>query len=322
MNQPKISVIVPVYNAEKWLRRCVDSILAQTYTDFELLLVDDGSTDSSGAICDEYGTIDHRVRPFHKPNGGASSTRNLALDNAKGEWITFCDADDYVYPNWLDNFIKAGNLDNYDIITQGLLCSRSISGSNNSETSYSVQTCNSDILKYCEILFQANVLGYLVIKLFRKSIIDNNNIRFNEYIKLREDLVFFLEYCSHCNKEAISVSNIGYYYFVPDWSKKYTFEKESSLTYYRSAFAIVRKLGIDLQSKLRREIREGYINLLINIFKNSNTNYQKKLLPEIKDILNTDRTVCQMNRLSKFIIYYDFSNLISLCFLKLYCKIK
>lgn len=81
---PRISIIVPVYNAEQTLRRCVDSILAQTFTDFELLLVDDGSTDGSGAICDEYAGIDGRVRVFHKPNGGVSSARNLGLDNAIG----------------------------------------------------------------------------------------------------------------------------------------------------------------------------------------------------------------------------------------------
>ena len=80
MNNHRISVIVPVYNAEKWLRRCVDSILAQTYTDFELLLIDDGSTDGSGAICDEYAEKDSRVKVFHKPNGGVSSARNLGLD--------------------------------------------------------------------------------------------------------------------------------------------------------------------------------------------------------------------------------------------------
>lgn len=319
---PRISVIVPVYNAEKWLRRCIDSILAQTFTDFEVLLVDDGSTDGSGAICDEYATVDPRVCVFHKPNGGASSARNFALDNAKGLWVTFCDADDYVFPNWLYNFIKVDNLDKYDIINQGLLCSGSILGNNNNETSYSVQACQSDIVKYCEALLKANVLGYLVIKLFRKSIINENKIRFNEKIKLREDFVFFLEYCSHVEKAAISIPQIGYYYFVPDWSKKYTFEKISSLTYYRHAFANVKKLGFDVHSILRREIREGYINLLISLFKNSKTNYQRELLLEIKDILNTDRKVCQMNRLSKFIIFYDFSNLISLWYLKLYCKIK
>lgn len=96
MNNPQISVIVPVYNAEKWLRRCVDSILAQTFTDFELLLIDDGSTDGSPAICDEYAVKDSRVRVFHKPNGGVSSARNLGLDHALGEWICFVDSDDRI----------------------------------------------------------------------------------------------------------------------------------------------------------------------------------------------------------------------------------
>ena len=105
MNIPFISVIVPVFNAEKSLHRCVDSILTQKYTDFELLLINDGSTDSSGAICDRYAAKDSRVRVFHKENGGASSARNLGLDNARGEWITFCDSDDFVDKDWLKNYI-------------------------------------------------------------------------------------------------------------------------------------------------------------------------------------------------------------------------
>ena len=96
---PQISVIVPVYNTEKYLHRCIDSILAQTFTDFELLLIDDGSTDNSGTICDEYATKDSRVRVFHKKNGGVSSARNLGVDNAKGEWVTFVDSDDCVPQN-------------------------------------------------------------------------------------------------------------------------------------------------------------------------------------------------------------------------------
>lgn len=93
---PKISVIVPVYNTEKYLHRCIDSILAQTFTDFELLLIDDGSKDNSGTICDEYAAKDSRVRVFHKKNGGVSSARNLGLDNASGEWVTFVDSDDWI----------------------------------------------------------------------------------------------------------------------------------------------------------------------------------------------------------------------------------
>ena len=104
-----ISIIVPIYNAGKTLHRCIDSILSQTYTSWELLLVDDGSTDSSGVICDEYAAQDARVRVFHKENGGVSSARNVGLDHARGEWITFVDSDDYIEENFLRSF--EGNLD-------------------------------------------------------------------------------------------------------------------------------------------------------------------------------------------------------------------
>lgn len=95
---PTISVIVPVFNVEKYLCCCVDSILAQTFTDIEVLLVDDGSTDASGTICDAYAQQDSRVRVFHKENGGASSARNLGLDEATGKWVLFVDSDDMVAP--------------------------------------------------------------------------------------------------------------------------------------------------------------------------------------------------------------------------------
>lgn len=93
---PKISVIVPVYKVEQYIHRCVDSILAQSFTDFEIILVDDGSPDNCGKICDEYAQKDSCVKVFHKPNGGVSSARNLGLNNAKGEWVTFIDSDDYI----------------------------------------------------------------------------------------------------------------------------------------------------------------------------------------------------------------------------------
>ena len=108
-NIPKISVIIPVYNTEKYLHRCIDSVLVQTFTDWEMLLIDDGSTDDSAIICDEYAAKDERIRVFHKENGGVSSARNLGLDHAQGEWITFVDSDDYIEENFLKSF--DGNLD-------------------------------------------------------------------------------------------------------------------------------------------------------------------------------------------------------------------
>lgn len=116
MKAPKISVIVPVYNTEKWLQRCVDSILAQTFTNFELLLIDDGSIDNSGAICDEYAERDLRICVFHKPNGGVSSARNLGLDNAHGEWITFVDSDDWIEHDAVERLLDKAKETNADII--------------------------------------------------------------------------------------------------------------------------------------------------------------------------------------------------------------
>ena len=91
-----LSVIVPVYNSKEHLSRCIDSILSQSFSDFELLLVDDGSKDGSGAVCDAYSEKDSRVRVFHKENGGVSSARNVGIENADGQWLTFIDSDDWI----------------------------------------------------------------------------------------------------------------------------------------------------------------------------------------------------------------------------------
>lgn len=117
---PKISCIVPVYNVEKYLRRCVDSILNQTFTDFELILVDDGSLDNSPAICDEYAVKDSRIKVIHKVNGGVSSARNVGLDVAKGEWICFVDSDDLIEADYMQKMYEAAINNNSDFIMCGI----------------------------------------------------------------------------------------------------------------------------------------------------------------------------------------------------------
>lgn len=102
INKPTVSVVIPVYNVEAYLCECVDSVLAQTMQDFEIILVDDGATDSSGAICDRYDHQDPRVRVIHQPNGGLSAARNTGLDAAVGEYVYFLDSDDYIAPNSLE----------------------------------------------------------------------------------------------------------------------------------------------------------------------------------------------------------------------------
>lgn len=209
MNNPKISVIVPVYNVEKYLRRCIDSILAQTFTDFELLLIDDGSKDSSGEICDEYAGKDERVRVFHKDNGGVSSARNLGLDNAKGEWIWFVDSDDVINPN-IDLSSVLTNISDEDYvlfngeefsddedINQALFCKDF-----KVDKSYDK---NEFLLKYvCHNHF---LLWY------KRSLIEKYGIRFTEGMKVAEDEEFQLKYliiCSH----PIKVDGTLYFYRI------------------------------------------------------------------------------------------------------------
>lgn len=185
-----ISVIVPVYNTEKYLHRCVDSILAQTFTDFELLLIDDGSTDSSGAICDEYAQKDSRVRVFHKENGGVSSARNLGLDKAKGKWVTFVDSDDWIKESFL-NKLYINEIESVDIVISYANYVGKPNYKNYIEGKYKIELV--------ELLFLHNDLAWQTspwAKLYKTEIC--RDIRFKEGMHIGEDLVFLYSYLMKC----------------------------------------------------------------------------------------------------------------------------
>lgn len=202
---PKISVIVPVYKAEAYLHRCVNSILNQTFTDFELLLIDDGSPDSSGEICDEYAAKDSRVRVFHKENGGVSSARNLGLDNAVGRYITFVDSDDWLEEECFEYCVNSIK-DDIDLVQLGFTfayANGSMRKSNKLKDTIlpSIDYINNSSFHVC-------VWG----NIFKKTIIDNYIIRFDETMKLGEDQKFLLDYMRHCSKiQSISMSYYNYY---------------------------------------------------------------------------------------------------------------
>lgn len=188
---PKISVIVPVYNAEKTLHKCIDSILGQSYKDWELLLIDDGSTDASATICDEYAQLDNRIRVFHKQNGGVSSARNIGLDNAEGEWITFVDSDDYIVDAVLENILSFHE----DIILFSFLIE-----SKNGKIEENIlknQFCTKENIS---VYLSENIIELIFrvpwSKFFKKKII--SELRFDESIPIGEDTIFVLNYLSAC----------------------------------------------------------------------------------------------------------------------------
>lgn len=245
-NNPRISVIVPVYNAEKWLHRCVDSILSQTYKDFELLLIDDGSKDTSGLICEEYAGKDPRVRVFHKSNGGIGSARNVGLENLRGQWVTFCDADDYVFPQWLEYFSPED--EDIDLKCQGIQCDKLPTKGKKYEGRLTYGTDYSgDIPDLLECLHDNVILGYAVLKIFRTSILRKYNIRFDTSVKMLEDELFILQYACRATK-GCSTSKAGYFYFVPDWNKKYNLKFSDRENVYKKRFQYVSEIFKDYKS--------------------------------------------------------------------------
>ena len=208
-NQPAISVIVPVYKVEPYLHCCLDSILAQTFTDFELLLIDDGSPDQSGAICDEYAIKDSQIRVFHKENGGVSSARNLGLDNARGEWVTFVDADDMIQPDFLEELVApTKDYADLDLVHAGC-CNYRNEKIASVEQQYELYVGNDPAY-----LFN-NFRGLMVSKLFRLENINKWShglpLRFDEKIRVAEDMAFTLDYILHVKCYAF-IPEVGYCY--------------------------------------------------------------------------------------------------------------
>lgn len=188
---PAISVIVPVYNAEKTLRQCVDSILAQEYKDFELLLIDDGSKDGSPAICDKYAYKDARIRVFHKENGGVSSARNVGLDNARGEWITFIDSDDFITEGYFDGVV--GREEDLLFISCKTLYHDKIIKS----ISLSSEHTGLDFSTLISENINNNILRGPCAKFFKRDIIAS--LRFVEEMSVGEDACFVFSYLSKCH---------------------------------------------------------------------------------------------------------------------------
>lgn len=249
MSHPKISVIIPVYNVEKYLPKCIESVLAQTYTDFELILINDGSSDNSGHVCDEYATRDQRIRVFHKTNGGVSSARNLGIAEAKGDWITFIDSDDTIDATYLENF-EPNESNNYCLSIQGYR----IYNNSKLERENSVDiNKNVDLQECLSDLELKNVLNSPVCKLFNSEIIKNNSIRFDKNTSYGEDHIFTLEYLFLCTNGVIKISSkIGYNYLMFTNSASLTHRQVpiQQLTYYyntcrRLLFGIMAKLDKD-----------------------------------------------------------------------------
>ena len=209
---PTVSIIVPVYNAQRTVGRCIDSILGQEYTDFELLLVDDGSTDSSGAICDEYAARDSRIRVFHKENTGVSDSRNFAIDRAGGTYLQFLDSDDWITPDATSSLVRAAESGPCDMVVSDFY---RVVGDRVSQKGDIDEDGVMTRVDYSAHMMENPAdfyYGVLWNKLYRRSIIEAHRLRMNPEISWCEDFMFNLEYIRYA--ETFRAIQIPIYYYV------------------------------------------------------------------------------------------------------------
>lgn len=205
------SVIIPVYNVENYLRQCIESVLAQSETSFELLLVDDGSTDGSGEICDEYALKDSRIRVFHQRNQGVSVARNVGIDHSYGEWICFVDSDDYVGSDYLAAFLTQGCLQENCLNIQGRHIVSDISGEILRSLYYPDLYINkknvAEVFSHCNFLANSGP----VEKLFNRKVLNDYQIRFRSDLTVREDALFVYAY--RIKMESMRLIPVTTYYY-------------------------------------------------------------------------------------------------------------
>ena len=192
---PAVSIIVPVYKAEAYLHRCVDSILAQTFTNFEVLLIDDGSPDNSGKYCDEYALLDSRVRVFHKENGGVSAARQLGLEYTQGEYVIHADPDDWVESDWLECLYTQAEEVEADMVFCDFFIETESGQKYNSQKPVTLTA--QGVLN---ALLNQELHGACWNKLVRRKCFNKYNVRFPEHVICWEDLWVFCDLLLHITK--------------------------------------------------------------------------------------------------------------------------
>ena len=266
--QVMISVIIPVYNAEKYLHKCIDSVLSQTFSDFELLLINDGSKDRSAKICDEFAERDKRVKVIHKENGGVSTARNAGLDIATGKYICFIDSDDWVEKSYLKSFFLVDKNPETALVLQGFIKEQS-----NGEISKSfVPNKVFFSTEYSDLFFSFELIKkwpFIASKLFASELIRNNSIHFDEDVQYGEDLLFLLDYLLYSEK-VILVNEAGYHYtYQKDSLSRFYYPYESENKRFESIIAKLQKIEVKFNfdaktNELHEHFFAGYLLRLLH----------------------------------------------------------
>lgn len=282
---PCLSIIVPVYNVEKYLARCIESILGQSFTNYELIIVDDGSIDRSSIICDEYADKDSRINVIHKKNGGVSSARNSALNIAVGDYILFCDGDDYVSQDWAQKMYNA--ICTYpNAFINCNICSVDPSGKLGLR--YHPQNLNNvfQMSSYFE-LYSSSLDSSPCNKIYSGEILRKNSLYFNEDMRIGEDVTFNVEYYKLCNQ--IIFVNFPLYYYCNNYDSLTHMYTANNFEMHREIFSMRlqviedKYLGNYLDNWLYR-----FIQMLNEVFDKRNTMSFGEKMQYCKKMMQTE----------------------------------
>lgn len=261
----KVSVIIPAYNAEKYIKRCVDSISAQSYKDLEIIVVDDGSKDNTLKICNEMKERDDRLVVISKANGGVSAARNMGLSVAKGDYIMFVDADDTIESRMID--VLVNSLDGYDLVYSKYKKIKADETIYINE--YNIKNLNDcDRLKYFigdktkkkkNMLYKSSIMGSVWRILFRKKVIDG--LEFNSELKYSEDFLFMMQVFEK-NPKISYIDEYLYNYYENDTS----FTSSVSLKKIDYLFQIVPYMEKYFADKYRKQLDYFYVGMILNVY--------------------------------------------------------
>lgn len=231
MNGELVSLIIPAYNVDNYLEECVNSLLCQTYTNYEIVIIDDGSTDNTYNIGKQLTVESEKVKLFHQENQGVSIARNIGMQKANGEFFIFVDPDDIAAPQYIETLVACARRS--DMGMAGFTSERGEIATKVSMNTVDIRA--SDMME--SILCGTNYDGYLWNKIFQRKIIESNNLRFQKNIVVWEDLLFVLQYLKNCNKVTISDEKLYYYRY-----REGSAVNNTRLDKYRSKYEVMKKI--------------------------------------------------------------------------------
>lgn len=295
---PKISVIVPIYNMERLLKRALDSVLAQTFVGWECLLIDDGSTDDSPQICDEYAKKDSRFRVFHKKNGGVSSARQCGIDNALGEYTIHVDPDDWIDCDMLESLLHSAETNDADMVICDFMIEKKSGSHYNNQKPISLN--HFEIMKQ---LLLMKLHGSCCNKLIKRSCYERNNVYFPKEMIMWEDMFVCCRILQE-NVRVVYLSKAFYHYdcfsnassIVRNSSRKKIESKKFLIKYFENLYADkidfynVKKdvkMGLlRLNGVKKKEIVSTYENMNESIISNTKYSIRQPLANALKFVLN------------------------------------